>query len=450
MKILYILHKFLPRYFSGTEVYTYYLAREMKRRGHEIQIFCADNVEVGTDYHIKATDDVYDGLKVHRISYNRKKAPDIIRCRYDNQIVAEHLKSFLFSNPPDVVHITNLLNVSAAIIDPLKKFSLPTIFTATDFWCVCPRGNLLSHDGSLCSKAETKKCLECIINLSFVYPMVLKKLMISPRIAADIFSLISSIPGLKRNSYLKAKKALDDRAQYVWNELKKIDLVIAPSLLLEEFFLEAGFSSEKVVFSGYGINTDRIIPRNNDYSGHPVRFGYMGLLAPLKGVDILIRAFAKIPYPHGASLKIYGDDSHFPQYAQRLKEFANGNPKIFFKEPFPPESVGKILEDIDALVVPSLWYENTPLVISEAFAARIPVIATDVPGISHMVSDNVNGLLFPRGDEAALTQRLKTVVQEPDLLTRLRKNILPVKTITENGDELETLYARLVAERKTY
>jgi len=77
----------------------------------------------------------------------------------------------------------------------------------------------------------------------------------------------------------------------------------------------------------------------------------------------------------------------------------------------------------------------------------VPVVASDVPGISHLVEDNVNGFLFRRGDEGALTKCLRRFMQEPGLLSKLRGNVAPVKSITENGAELESLYLNLV-ERK--
>ena len=154
MRILYVLHKFLPRYFSGTEIYTYNVAREMRRRGHAVEVCCAEDVEKGTGDRIEAQDDTYNDLKVHRISFNRKKTPDIIRFAYNNPMVADHFRSYLFETQPDIVHITSFLNLSASIIDPIKSSALPAVFTATDFWSFCPKSNFLAFDLTLCSRAE--------------------------------------------------------------------------------------------------------------------------------------------------------------------------------------------------------------------------------------------------------------------------------------------------------
>ena len=416
----------------------------MERRGHEVQIFCAEEVNKGTDCRITAQSDIYNGLRVHRINFNRKKVADIIRFSYDNPIVSDYFQSLLSAIQPDLTHITGFLNLSMAILDPIKKGAIPTVFTATDYWCFCPKSNLLVFDRSLCNTAEVKSCLSCLISLSSFYEQILKKLRISPLVLTAIFLGLGKISGIKNNLFVKAEFALKERSYYILEKLKNLDLIISPTPHLQGFFLRAGFSPEKVMLSGYGLNLDWIKPHSSHFSEQPLRFGYIGMLAQLKGVDILIQSFNRLASSKRACLKIYGDDSHFPLYAKKLKQRAYHNPAISFPGTFSPEQLGEVLGGIDVLVVPSMWYENAPLIISEAFAAGVPVIGSDVPGISVVVKDGVNGLLFPRGDEKDLTRCLEKFLYEPDLLTKLRKNLPPVKSIQENGHELEEIYYKLI------
>ena len=120
-------------------------------------------------------------------------------------------------------------------------------------------------------------------------------------------------------------------------------------------------------------------------------------------------------------------------------------PSISFEGTFPPNQLGDVLGEIDVLVVPSLWFENAPLVIQSAYAAGIPVVGTNVAGIAELVRDGKNGLLFPRGDEQGLAACMKRFIDEPRLLAELRDNIEPVKTIEDNGAELEKLYLKMTA-----
>ena len=447
MKILYVLHKFLPRYFSGTEIYTFNLAKEMEKRGHEVEIFCADDVEKGEDYQINSQDDNYEGLKVHRINFNRKKAPDVVRFSYDNPVVAEHFRHFLSFNPPDLIHITSFLNLSAAIIDPIKACSIPIVFTATDFWSFCPKSTFLAFDGSLCKKPEREKCLSCIISLSPFYTALFKKIGLSPFFMANAFSLVNKIPGLKNNPFIKGKQALEKRSDYLREKLRKLDLIITPTTFLQNFFLDAGISPKKTLVSGFGLNADKRNPHIDRPLNSPIRFGYIGMLAELKGVDILIKAFSRISYPNKACLKIYGDRFHFPDYFQSLLKLSKNNPGISFEDTFPPEKLGEILAEVDVLMVPSIWYENTPLVVLEAMSAGVPVMASNVPGISQVIKDQVNGILFPRGDEEALAKCLDMVIEKPRFLSKLRRNPPSIKSMRENGNELESIYNQLIKNR---
>lgn len=420
------------------------LLKRWSEEATRYRFFCAEEVNKGTDCRITAQSDIYNGLRVHRINFNRKKVADIIRFSYDNPIVSDYFQSLLSAIQPDLIHITGFLNLSMAILDPIKKGAIPTVFTATDYWCFCPKSNLLVFDRSLCNTAEVKSCLSCLISLSSFYEQILKKLRISPLVLTAIFLGLGKISGIKNNLFVKAEFALKERSYYILEKLKNLDLIITSTPHLQGFFLRAGFSPEKVMLSGYGLNLGWIKTHSSHFSEQPLRFGYIGMLAQLKGVNILIQSFNRLASSKRACLKIYGDDSHFPLYAKKLKQRAHHNPAISFPGTFSPEQLGEVLGGIDVLVVPSMWYENAPLIISEAFAAGVLVIESDVPGISMVVKDGVNGLLFPRGDEKDLTRCLEKFLYEPDLLTKLRKNLPPVKSIQENGHELEEIYYKLI------
>ena len=98
---------------------------------------------------------------------------------------------------------------------------------------------------------------------------------------------------------------------------------------------------------------------------------------------------------------------------------------------------------IDLLVVPSLWAENSPLVIHEAFLHGTPVLASDIGGIPELVRRGVSGELFRAGDARDLAVKLRRFITDPDYYSTIRARIPPVKTIAGNAEELEELYVRL-------
>jgi glycosyltransferase involved in cell wall biosynthesis len=120
--------------------------------------------------------------------------------------------------------------------------------------------------------------------------------------------------------------------------------------------------------------------------------------------------------------------------------------RITFAGTFPPEGIGAVLTEMEVLVVPSRWYENTPLVVYSAFAAGTPVVATNLGGLSEVVKHEENGMLFELEDAEGLAKQLRRLGGESGLLERLRAGIGPVKTVEENAAELEALYEGLRGE----
>jgi glycosyltransferase involved in cell wall biosynthesis len=230
--------------------------------------------------------------------------------------------------------------------------------------------------------------------------------------------------------------------------LDKVDLFLAPSHFLRETFLRVGLPAEKIRYSDNGMNLKLFAGFQRTPSDR-LRFGFTGILIPSKGVHVLVEAFNGID-PAQASLHIWGMDlpyDGYEHYGQELRQRAT-NPSIHFMGPYANTDVARVLAEIDVLVVPSIWYENSPLTIHEAFLSRTPVIATDLGGMAEYVQHSVNGLLFaPRG-VADLRAKMQQVLDDPLLLDRLRQGIGTFKSIEENAAELEEIYIRLVRSRQ--
>jgi glycosyltransferase involved in cell wall biosynthesis len=105
------------------------------------------------------------------------------------------------------------------------------------------------------------------------------------------------------------------------------------------------------------------------------------------------------------------------------------------------------MENIDWVVVPSIWWENSPLVIQEAFLHGRPVICSDVGGMAEKVTDGVNGLHFPAGDPAGLARVLAQAAANPDLWALLRSQIPSIFSMDEHIAALEHLYTSLLKRR---
>ncbi len=167
----------------------------------------------------------------------------------------------------------------------------------------------------------------------------------------------------------------------------------------------------------------------------------MGSLLVSKAPHLLLEAFAGLPRGR-ATLEIFGsftpyhgDDRYRSQVEPLLAQ-----PDVHVHGPIPHDAVPQALASIDVLVVPSVWLENAPFVIREAFAAGVPVIASNIGGMAEMVADGRTGLLFQVGDAADLRRTMRRVIEEAGLLDRLRAGVEPGRTIQEDARWTRDLY----------
>ena len=178
-----------------------------------------------------------------------------------------------------------------------------------------------------------------------------------------------------------------------------------------------------------------------------MRFGFVGSLVWYKGGEVLVRAMNRLA-GRSCTLSVHGDfrpdeDEHHKE----LAELASAD-NIGFHGRFDNARLSEVYAEIDVLVVPSIWFENSPITIHEAFLTRTPVLASDFGGMAEFVRDGVDGLHFAVGDDADLASKMARFLDEPDLLERLSKDFPEVKTIADNARETEYRYRALCCQRR--
>jgi len=225
---------------------------------------------------------------------------------------------------------------------------------------------------------------------------------------------------------------------------QNVDVFIAPSPALGREFVALGLPAERLVVSDYGMATRPQVPRSE--GGHQLRIGFVGTLVWHKGVHVILEAVRLLP-PGRFTLQLFGNTTTFPDYTAELKDLAAGLP-VTFAGGFAPDQSPGIYSQIDVLVVPSLWPENSPLVIHEAFMAGVPVVGARMGGIVDLVTDQVNGLLYDASSPAALAAALRQLIDDPARVTALGAAAPPVKTVEQDAREWDNVYERLQRSRE--
>jgi len=401
LKVFHVIHGFPPEYMAGSEVYTYNLCKESAKQ-HEITVFYRFANPFLEEYEIIET--VFHGLSIYQINL-----PIVAHCfqkRYQNPSVENAFKIILEKINPDIVHVSHLNYLSSTLLKIIKKRGIPIVFTLHDFWLMCPRGQLIHTDHSICEEINVEKCATCVENY---FP-----------------------------TKEDARLGIIAREKYMKNIVENVDVFIAPSNFLRERFIDWGIPASKIVYSDYGFNTNYF----NDFKKVPsnkIRFGFTGRIIPVKGVQLLIQAFNRLD-GENAILKIFGKETVGTQYLKKNVKKSN----IEFVGPYNNWEIKKVLSDIDVLVVPSIWYENSPLVIHEAFLAKIPVITSNLGGMKELVTDGKNGFLFKVGDVEDLLLKIKEFIKNPSLIEKFGKAVPAVKSIEDDASFISSIYEKLV------
>ncbi len=461
MKILMPVHFFLPDHSAGTEVYTYNLARALKERGHEVEVFCSEKILSRRSYSLFKRD--VDGLTCHVMVNNLEH--EQFSETFANPRAEGAFQRVLKEMEPDVVHVQHLMLLSLGIPRISRSAGARVVMTLNDFWLFCVRfGQLLLPDGALCSGPNLTDCENCLQDFRFSQgkgeKAVIKLLQATRELAGvDLAPLVYWAQD--RSQWLQKRKnknpdqvaqagssqnlseELQHRIRKVQLLIEQVDMFLSPSATVADRVAQWGIPRNKLRVSRYGIDTkpfDNMKEREIDEER--IVFGYVGTLAPHKGVHILMQAMQRLP-PEICELQVFGSDSHYGDYGRMLKEMADGL-NVTFNGPIDRSHIAHAFEQIDCLVMPSLWLENSPVVIQEAFAARVPVIASGQGGMAELIQDGRSGRLFPAGDVSALTLHMASIIQNPTTLRTWSVTMGSPRSIEEDAEAMEEMYTELL------
>jgi glycosyltransferase involved in cell wall biosynthesis len=310
----------------------------------------------------------------------------------DPGLYTREWRAFLEATRPDVVHFQHTLFLGYDMVREVRNTlpGVPIVYTLHEFLPICHHnGQMVRVDSfELCDHASPRRCNQCF-----------------PKIPAAKFFL---------------------RERFIKSALAAVDLFIAPSRQLGERYVSWGIPAEKIMVEDYGrLPASSATPSPATRARN--RLGYFGQITRYKGVDVLLRAMELLGQEgapvrltlHGANL----EHQHADFQATINELLARMSETVRFAGRYEPAALPSLLAEVDWVVVPSVWWENSPLVIQEAQMHRRPVICSGVGGMAEKVRDGVDGLHFTVGDPQSLADVIRRAVAAPDLWDTLSSQI---------------------------
>lgn len=429
MRICLVSHQFVPDNPAGVEIFVHRCARALLELGHEVLVFTTRKDLSRADGSI--VEEVYDGVRTKR--WIRNLFHEDFRATYDDpRADAAFRREVLDDFRPDVVHAHHLIHLSIGIAEAARLAGIPVFMTLHDYWLECPRmGRLLAWDGGVCERVDHERCGRCLQRFPWRNPPRLKPV-------ARGISLVRRVTGLnlqrplqhvfrKRQGRRATENAAFDvpdhdaamegalavRQQALRERLvPAVDQFLCPSRFLLERLRAWGIPDEKLVHQPYGVPRPEHFERAERGAG-PFRFAYCSSVLPHKGAHVVLDAVeqlrARFPAAR-AAVSIHGGWASNPDYGAQI-ERRGQELGVEVTGSYDPSAIDALLSRTDALITPSIWFENQPITILDARVRGIPCLVSDYGAMRELVADE--GLRFKVGDGADLARAMALVIEEP-------------------------------------
>jgi len=315
---------------------------------------------------------------------------------------------------PDVVHFHHYVHLGLELIR-LVKNACPNariVMTLHEYIAICRNnGQMVKPDGRLCYNYSPRDCHLC-------YPDITPE---------DIFL----------------------RERYIKSYFKLVDHFISPSEFLKERYRAWGIEElAPVAVIENGLPEGERLPvRELQPSEKHTRFAYFGQINPYKGIDIILEAFAGLEKSirKQVSLDIFGTGlecwpADYQDKVNTLIRRCKSSVKLHGA--YEPEEMPKLMEGIDWVVMGSVWWENSPLVIQEAYKYGRPVICPDIGGMAEKVVPGEGGLHYRARDSLSLASVICRIVNDPEVFGHLCESLPDYSGIKAVTEEHITLYQR--------
>jgi GT2 family glycosyltransferase/glycosyltransferase involved in cell wall biosynthesis len=430
---------------GGAEEHCKNLATWLRASGHEVRVVCVDQNEIFAAGGKRVTLE-RDGVVVDRLYLPEEHRSEALGWIYKSSFIERAVNDIAQEFQPDLFHLISGYMLTGSASAATCGLGIPTVLTLVDYWFFCPRLHRVRSNGSLCRNSDYgHDCARCLLEERRRFRLAAQ---CSPRVADAFWRRIGRVP-LFGNRFDRRARSCSNRHLFLTNIIRQSEAVISPSMHVLDVAREARISEDKLMHLPHGVPDMFGSNRPAGQRTNTLRLGYFGTISPLKGVHVAVEAVRRFPARSNVELLIYGAVDNWPDYVRRLRRRARGTPWIRFVGQIGHDRVAEAMASVDAVVIPTMCFETFSFVAHEAFATGTPVLCSRNPATETIVTDDVNGLLFERGNPADLHAKVCRLLQEPDLLARLREGIGTVTSLEKELQGIENLYRRVLAKAGT-
>lgn len=469
MKILIIANN--PKNIGGVMNYTRPLAIQFTKMGHKVSYLFSGTWDQQYNMFMMAylrysSELGFDSAEIinsNIMSYNYGRPEVDSKCAQIENLFIKYLDKI----KPDVVHIHSRVGFPASINKIAYKKGIIVCNTIHTYGYICQKRVMIDYDGNYClGPLNTNKCAVCTgvadyrkerfcallknynKKIKNFYPKIFNciqkiKCSVYKRRQPDASGGKIMLDSLGRDGQQLAER-LSSRLKYCVDTLNNYsDCIVCVSNDVKNTLMRCGVSECKLFVQHIGSLIAEKQITNDQLLHSPIVVGNIGGVNHYKGIHVLVDAISKIK-KNNFVVKIFG--KYDKNYVSCLMEKYSDLP-IEFTGRYRPEDLPEILKQIDVMVLPSICNDTAPQTIFESFSGGVPIIASDIGGFPDFVMHEKNGLLFEAGNSDDLAEKIDSVLSNPEQLVNYKKNILKLKTITENACELIALYNKLRVSR---
>lgn len=438
MKLIHVLNHFLPFQIAGTEVYVWALCKHLRPLGYQSKVIIPNYGSTVNETY------TYDELIVLR--YAEPTVQD--RALIMGRKLPEGLRSFkqiLDAEKPDIIHFHEYSTGNGIVREHIrvaKQTGAKIVMTFHLAAYTCRTGTLVYRSETLCEgKIDIRKCSSCYLHSRGLNKI--SSLLLPLSRAVGKLNIDTAAWNNRLGTALATTKMMIQYKEDFTTLSNDLDAFISLTKWYKDVLLSNGINKDKVAYIPQGLPLSASMEQMQTevVPDASVRLIFIGRISAFKGLHLLIEAMRDLP-PDKILLDIYGQSTD-AEYEQHLRLQSQKFANISWKGSLSQPDVVPVLRQYHLLCLCSTFSEMSPLVIQEAFAAGIPVLASNVHGNSEQLEHNQNGLLFTFNCVDSIKDQLLRCINDTTLLARLKKNIPITRSFSEVASDYHSLYKRL-------